>query len=171
MPRPKPVAFSDFMRDVEGGRIEKVTITGQEISGIFKADKETFHTYAPAQYEGLANKLDAQGILITAKEPTQSPWAQLLYSWAPILLVDWLLDLLHAPDAERRQQGALVRQKQGEALVELAEESDVQGRRGCRRSEGRAPGNHRVPQGTAEVPEARRPHSEGRAADGPSGNG
>ena len=29
----------------------------------------------------------AQGILITAKEPTQSPWAQLLYSWAPILLL------------------------------------------------------------------------------------
>jgi len=84
----KQVPFSDFMRDVEAGRIEKVTITGQEISGIFKADdKETFHTYAPGQYEGLANKLDAQGILITAKEPTQSPWAQLLYSWAPILLL------------------------------------------------------------------------------------
>ncbi|HXV77838.1 MAG TPA: ATP-dependent zinc metalloprotease FtsH, partial [Candidatus Polarisedimenticolaceae bacterium] len=39
------------------------------------------------QYEGLANKLIAQGILVTAKEPTQSPWAQLLYSWAPILLL------------------------------------------------------------------------------------
>ena len=37
--------------------------------------------------EGLANKLIAQGILVTAKEPTQSPWAQLLYSWAPILLL------------------------------------------------------------------------------------
>jgi cell division protease FtsH len=83
----KTVPFSDFMRDVEAGRIEKVTITGQEISGIFKADKENFHTYVPSQYEGLANKLDAQGILIVAKEPTQSPWAQLLYSWAPILLL------------------------------------------------------------------------------------
>ena len=69
------------------GKIEKVTITGQEISGIYRADKETFHTYAPAQYEGLANQLIAKGILVTAKEPTQSPWAQLLYSWAPILLL------------------------------------------------------------------------------------
>ena len=83
----KAVPFSDFMRDVEAQKIEKVTITGQEVSGIYRADKELFHTYAPAQYEGLANKLDAQGILITAKEPTQSPWAQLLYSWAPILLL------------------------------------------------------------------------------------
>ena len=83
----KRVPFSDFMADVEAGKIEKVTITGQEITGIYRADKETFHTYAPAQYEGLANKLIAQGILVTAKEPTQSPWAQLLYSWAPILLL------------------------------------------------------------------------------------
>ncbi len=84
----KPVPFSDFMTDVETGKVEKVTITGQEILGTFRSDnKETFHTYAPAQYEGLANKLIAQGILVTAKEPTQSPWAQLLYSWAPILLL------------------------------------------------------------------------------------
>jgi cell division protease FtsH len=82
----KPVPFSDFMADVEGSKIEKVTITGQEISGTY-ADKEPFHTYAPAQYEGLANQLIAKGIAVTAKEPTQSPWAQLLYSWAPILLL------------------------------------------------------------------------------------
>jgi cell division protease FtsH len=86
-PAAKPVAFSDFMMDVEAGKVEKVAITGQEISGSYRADKETFHTYAPAQYEGLANKLIEKGILVTAKEPTQSPWAQLLYSWAPILLL------------------------------------------------------------------------------------
>ena len=65
-PRSKPMPFSDFMRDVEAGKIERVTITGQEVSGVYRADKETFHTYAPAQYaaHGLANKLDAQGILV-----------------------------------------------------------------------------------------------------------
>jgi cell division protease FtsH len=84
----KLVPFSDFMADVNGDRIEKVTITGQEINGNYNtAEKETFHTYAPAQYEGLANRLLEKGILVNAKEPTQSPWAQLLYSWAPILLL------------------------------------------------------------------------------------
>src|SRR5687767_10960023 len=81
------VPFSAFMTDVDAGKVERVTITGQEISGIYRADKETFHTYAPNQYEGLANQLLAKNILVTAKEPTQSPWAQLLYSWAPILLL------------------------------------------------------------------------------------
>ena len=60
----KAVPFRDFMRDVEAGKIERVTVAGQKVSGIYRADKETFHTYAPAQYEGLASKLDAQGILI-----------------------------------------------------------------------------------------------------------
>ena len=83
----KSVAFSDFMGDVEAGKVEKVTITGQEVSGIYRSDKETFRTYAPAQYDGLANKLIERGVLVTAKEPTQSPWASLLYSWAPILLL------------------------------------------------------------------------------------
>jgi cell division protease FtsH len=83
----KPVPFSDFMADVEASKIEKVTITGQEISGIYRADKEAFHTYAPAQYEGYVNQLVAKGVLVIGKEPTQSPWAQLLYSWAPILLL------------------------------------------------------------------------------------
>ena len=83
---------------------------------------------------------------------------------------DRLLDLLHAPGAERRQQGAVVRQEQGEAVVVRAEEGDVPRRRRRGRSEERAAGDHRVPEGTAEIPEARRPHSQGRAADGPAGN-
>ena len=83
----RPVAFSDFMGDVESGKVQEVTITGNEIAGIYRTDKEGFWTYAPSQYEGLANKLIERGILVSAKEPTQSAWASLLYSWAPILLL------------------------------------------------------------------------------------
>jgi cell division protease FtsH len=85
--RERSVPFSDFMADVESGKVDKVTITGQEVTGIYRAGGEAFHTYAPAQYDGLANKLIERGISVNAKEPTQSPWASLLYSWAPILLL------------------------------------------------------------------------------------
>ncbi len=85
--RERTVAFSEFMRDVDNDRVERVTITGQDVIGVYKADKEAFHTYAPAQYEGLANKLIERGVAVNAKEPSQSPWASLLYSWAPILLL------------------------------------------------------------------------------------
>jgi cell division protease FtsH len=84
--REQAMSFSTFMTQVESGQVASVTITGNEITGVLKSN-ETFQTHAPAQYEGLANELRAKGVLITAKEPTTSPWSTLLYSWAPILLL------------------------------------------------------------------------------------
>ena len=46
-----------------------------------------FRTYAPAQYERLANLLEEKGVKMDAKPETTSPWANVLYSWAPILLM------------------------------------------------------------------------------------
>src|SRR5216683_84678 len=83
----RPVAFSDFMADVDSGKVEQVTIAGHEIAGIYRTDKESFRTYAPSQYDGLAHKLIERGISVTATEPTQSSLTSLLYSWAPILLL------------------------------------------------------------------------------------
>jgi ATP-dependent Zn protease len=62
------------------------TITGSDITGINKSN-ENFRTYAPIQYEGLANKLIERGVVVTARQQTDSPWAALLYTWAPILLM------------------------------------------------------------------------------------
>jgi cell division protease FtsH len=84
--RDRAVTFSDFISWVEAGQVERVTITGSEIVGTSKAG-DKFRTYAPLQYEALGNKLIERNVLVTAKEPTQSPWASLLYSWAPILLL------------------------------------------------------------------------------------
>ena len=80
------VRFSDFMAAAEAGKIQSVVITGQEVTGV-NAENENFRTYAPEQYEGLVNKLIERGVVVQAKEPTASPWASLIYSWAPILLM------------------------------------------------------------------------------------
>ncbi|MDO8943102.1 MAG: ATP-dependent metallopeptidase FtsH/Yme1/Tma family protein, partial [Desulfobacterales bacterium] len=85
-PRERPVTFSDFMSWVESGQVTTVTITGNEITGTTKA-QETFRTFAPTQFDGLANKLQDRNVAITAKPETASPWAALLYSWAPVLLM------------------------------------------------------------------------------------
>jgi cell division protease FtsH len=82
----KPESFSEFMMKVDTGQVARVTITGNEITYVSKAN-ENFRTYAPPQYEGLANKLIERGVVVAAREPTTSPWAALLYSWAPILLM------------------------------------------------------------------------------------
>jgi cell division protease FtsH len=80
------ITFTQFMSQADSGSVASVTITGQEISGKTKVG-ESFRTYAPSQYDGLVNKLIDRGVTVTAKEPTASPWASLLYSWAPVLLM------------------------------------------------------------------------------------
>ena len=80
------VAFSEFLRLVDNGEVESVTLTGSEITGSTSSG-DSFRTYTPPQYEGLVNKLVARDVDVTAKEATDSPWAMLLYTWAPILLI------------------------------------------------------------------------------------
>ena len=84
--RDNSVTFSEFIRWVDAGQVETVTLTGNEITGDTTAG-ENFRTYAPPQYEGLVNKLVERDVAVTAKEAATSPWATLLYSWAPILLI------------------------------------------------------------------------------------
>jgi cell division protease FtsH len=78
--------FSAFMAQVKNGGIQKVLIRGQEITGTTR-ENASFRTYAPSQYEGLANELISGGVTVDSKPETASPWASILYSWAPILLM------------------------------------------------------------------------------------
>ena len=80
------VDFSEFIRWVDTGQVNRVELTGNEIIGT-STSGELFRTYAPPQYEGLANKLIDQNVVVQAREATASPWVTLLYSWAPILLI------------------------------------------------------------------------------------
>ena len=80
------VSFSEFVRWVDAGQVENVTIAGNEITGTLTAG-DRFRTYAPPQYEGLVNRLVERDVAVTAREAANSPWATLLYSWAPFLLI------------------------------------------------------------------------------------
>ena len=91
----EPLTFSEFMADVDAGRVDDVVISGQEISGVRKgaqgdaagADAPRVRTYAPTQYDGLANKLLDKGIKVSSKEPSQNPWTSLLLNWAPFVVM------------------------------------------------------------------------------------
>ena len=82
----RTIMFSDFMSQADAGTISRVDITGQDIAGLTKGG-ERFHSYAPTQYDGLVNKLIDRGVVVNSKEPTASPWASLLYSWGPVMLM------------------------------------------------------------------------------------
>ncbi|HXG89463.1 MAG TPA: ATP-dependent zinc metalloprotease FtsH [Vicinamibacterales bacterium] len=81
-----PVSFSEFVAWVDAGQVASVEISGNQISGRSKGS-ESFRTFAPPQYEGLANKLIERNVIVEAKEATSSPWITVLSYWAPLLLM------------------------------------------------------------------------------------
>jgi cell division protease FtsH len=88
---PASMTFTEFLEKVEQGQVISVVMTGNQITGKVSSNTgngaDDFRTYAPPQYERLGNLLNEKGVRIDAKPETTSPWATLLYSWAPILLM------------------------------------------------------------------------------------
>lgn len=81
------LAFSDFMKDVEGKRISEVTIIGAEISGSY-LDGHKFYTYAPED-PTMVETLRNSGVKVTAKPEGSAAgtfWSVLI-SWFPMILL------------------------------------------------------------------------------------
>ena len=79
--------FSNFLNEVESGRVVEVTIQGNNISGVL-ADGKTFKTYSP-NYPDLVDKLSENkvSILATPKEEKMPSLLGILLSWFPMLLL------------------------------------------------------------------------------------
>ncbi|MBA1338750.1 MAG: cell division protease FtsH [Pelagibacterales bacterium] len=79
--------FSEFLKNIEDGRVVQVEIIGNEIEGIL-ADGSVFKTYAPND-PNLVEKLTAKGVTITASpiEDKMPSLLGILLSWFPMLLL------------------------------------------------------------------------------------
>ena len=80
------LAFSDFLSEVESGRINEVTIQGNTIKGHFN-DGRAFSTYTPND-PGIVDRLRSGNVRISAapKEEGMSGLLGILISWFPMLL-------------------------------------------------------------------------------------
>jgi cell division protease FtsH len=81
------LAFSDFLSEVQAGRVSDVTIQGEQISGHF-SDGRSFSTFAPNDPD-LVSRLTGAGVRITAMPPDDNMPSLLgvLVSWFPMLLL------------------------------------------------------------------------------------
>ena len=84
---PDTIPFSNFLKNVEDGRVVQVKIKGNDIEGVL-SDGSTFNTYAPND-PNLVGKLAAKGVNITAApQDDQMPsLLGILLSWFPMLLL------------------------------------------------------------------------------------
>ncbi len=83
---PNSMSFSDFIKDVEAGRVTEVTIQGNDLSGKL-VDGKDFKTFSPS-YPELVSTLRQNNVRITAKAIVDTPsWGTIFVSWFPMVLL------------------------------------------------------------------------------------
>ena len=81
------VIFSEFMNEVESGKITEVTIQGDRISGTY-LDGRAFQTLTPSKDQDLIRILREKGVRIVVVAPEQTSWyMNILISWFPMILL------------------------------------------------------------------------------------
>jgi cell division protease FtsH len=80
------VTFSQFLNDVEGQKVEEVTVTGAQVRGRYK-DGTTFKTVLPAQFDELVKILRENRVNIIVKDANRSPWFSYIFTWFPFILL------------------------------------------------------------------------------------
>lgn len=83
---PSEIPYSQFLAESERGRVDSVTIQGQQVFGSY-SDGTTFQTFAPSGAD-VTEPLEQKGITFGARpEPKPSFLANLVIGMAPILLL------------------------------------------------------------------------------------
>ncbi len=81
------VIFSEFMDQVESGKISEVTIQGDRVSGKY-LDGTSFQTMTPSKDQDLVRILREKGVRIVVVPPEQTSWyMNILISWFPMILL------------------------------------------------------------------------------------
>ncbi|RYE87372.1 MAG: cell division protein FtsH, partial [Hyphomicrobiales bacterium] len=79
-------SYSQFVTDVDSGKVTSVTITDNVVSGTL-TDGTRFETVLPAGADYIS-RLEDRGVQITARAPESSPfWSILLSSWLPFIVI------------------------------------------------------------------------------------
>ncbi|MDF1607960.1 ATP-dependent zinc metalloprotease FtsH [Hoeflea sp. YIM 152468] len=84
----RDIAYSQFLKDIDAGRVRDVTIVGERISGNYTDTATGFQTYSPGD-AGLIQRLNERNVAITAKPEVDgsNTLVGYLISWLPILLI------------------------------------------------------------------------------------
>jgi cell division protease FtsH len=80
------VSFSQFMSDVDAGKVKEVTISGSEVKGKL-AEGSAFHTTAPANYPDMFKALRDKGVNISIHDQQSNSWPSWLLQMSPLILI------------------------------------------------------------------------------------
>ena len=85
------LSFTDFIKQVEAGRVVEVTIAGTEVSGRLQGNAE-IRTVIPPGYDKVYDLLTEKGVTTRIKEPSTGNWVTILVNAVPfvLLLAFWI---------------------------------------------------------------------------------
>jgi cell division protease FtsH len=85
------LAFSDFLNQVEQGRVKKVTVSGTEIKGEM-VDGTRLRAIAPTFYSDYIKTMREKGVIMHFREASASNWVSILINAVPfvLLLAFWI---------------------------------------------------------------------------------
>jgi cell division protease FtsH len=84
----REVAYSEFLQDVNGGRVKSVTIAGDRITGTYSDNSTSFQTYSPGD-PALVQRLEDKNVTINARPENDGSGSifSMLIGWLPMLLI------------------------------------------------------------------------------------
>ena len=84
----KEPSFSEFLSDVQAGKVKEVTISATgEVKGKYKDNDAPFRTNVPPGYDDVYKTLQAQGVNVTIEESGSGNWVSLLINAVPFILL------------------------------------------------------------------------------------
>ncbi|MFL6194324.1 MAG: ATP-dependent metallopeptidase FtsH/Yme1/Tma family protein, partial [Thermoanaerobaculia bacterium] len=86
----KELTYSDFLGDVQQGKVQEVTIRGKQLTGKYKEPPvagQEFKTTLLDDDPELVKQLRQYNVRIRAEEPRENPLLAVLLTWAPVLLI------------------------------------------------------------------------------------
>ncbi len=91
-PKEQTISFSDFMQKVQADEVKEVTITGNEVHGLYKNPNLGLQTIVPSNYPKVYDLLEAKGVKVTVKDASSGNWISLLVNASPfiVLLAFWI---------------------------------------------------------------------------------
>ncbi|MEM8959990.1 MAG: ATP-dependent zinc metalloprotease FtsH [Acidobacteriota bacterium] len=84
------LSFSQFLAEVEAGRVDSVTLQGTEVTGRFKSStgaEEEFSSQAPPEYDGMIDRLLAANVEVEVEKPKDNPLLMTFLYWGPVLVL------------------------------------------------------------------------------------
>jgi len=123
----REVSYSQFLKDVDSGRVRDVVVTGNRVMGTLAENGQSFQTYSPVIDDSLMSRLQEKNVNIVARPETDGSSGFLSYlgTCAANVAHPGRLVVLHAPDAGWIARCDGLRQVQGQASDRGAWPRDV----------------------------------------------